>query len=60
VDKSLDPEYRALMVVALDLYPEAFGAVTTTLTGFSPTDPEVERFWSDFNEPGHKLEEPKD
>jgi len=48
IDKSVDPENLALMVVALSFYPRAFAAVTKTITGLSPTDPEFEKRWSEF------------
>jgi TetR/AcrR family transcriptional regulator len=60
VDKSVDPEYLAPMVAALSFYSRVSGAVTKTLTGLSPTDPEFERRWSEFlNQLGRKLEEAK-
>jgi hypothetical protein len=43
-DKSLEPEYPGLMVVALGLYPRVFWAVIRTLTGLSPTDPSSRDF----------------
>ena len=48
IDKSVDPENLALMVLALGFYPRAFAAVTKTITGLSPSDPEFEKRWSEF------------
>jgi EmrB/QacA subfamily drug resistance transporter len=48
IDKSVDPENLALMVLALSFYPRAFAAVTKTITGLSPADPEFEKRWGEF------------
>jgi hypothetical protein len=48
IDKSVDPENLALMLLALSFYPRAFAATTKTLTGVPPTNPEFEKRWSEF------------
>ena len=48
IDKSVDPENLALMVTALSFYPRAFAAITKTITGLAPSDPEFEKRWNEF------------
>jgi Tetracyclin repressor-like, C-terminal domain len=58
VDRSIDPNNLALMIFALSFYPRVFAAVTKTVTGLSPTDPQFEKRWSEFlNALGHRFEE---
>jgi EmrB/QacA subfamily drug resistance transporter len=48
VSRDVDPEYLTLLIFAVSLYPRMFAAVTRTLTGLDPGDPEFERRWSAF------------
>jgi EmrB/QacA subfamily drug resistance transporter len=48
IDESVDPEDLTMMVLALSFYPRAFAAMTKTITGLSPKDPEFEKRWGDF------------
>lgn len=48
IDKSVNPQDLALMVFALSFYPHVYAAVTKTVTGHAPSDPEFERLWSEF------------
>jgi hypothetical protein len=48
VSKDVDPEYLTLLLFAVSFYPRVFAAVTRTMTGLNPSDPEFERRWSIF------------
>ncbi|MGC2289441.1 MAG: MFS transporter [Thermoplasmata archaeon] len=48
VSRDVDPEYLTLLLFAVSFYPRMFAAVTRTLTGLDPSDPEFERRWSAF------------
>jgi hypothetical protein len=48
VIRDVDPEYLTLLLFAVSFYPRMFAAVTRTMTGLDPSDPEFERRWSAF------------
>ena len=48
VARDVDPTYLTLLIFAVSFYPRVFAAVTRTLTGLDPSDPEFERRWSEF------------
>jgi hypothetical protein len=48
IDKNVDPKDLALMMFSLSFYPHVYSAVTKTVSGLSPTDPEFEKHWSEF------------
>ena len=48
IDKCVNPENLALMVLALGFYPRAFPAATKAITGLSPKDSEFEKRWAEF------------
>jgi EmrB/QacA subfamily drug resistance transporter len=48
VRRDIDPEYLTLLLFAVSFYPRMFAAVTRTMTGLDPSDPEFERRWSAF------------
>jgi EmrB/QacA subfamily drug resistance transporter len=48
VSSEVAPEYLTLMLFALSFYPRIFSAVTRTVTGLKPNDPEFDRRWSEF------------
>jgi EmrB/QacA subfamily drug resistance transporter len=48
VTRDVDPEYLTLLLLSVSFYPRMFAAVTRTMTGLDPSDPEFERRWSAF------------
>jgi hypothetical protein len=48
VTRSVDPDYLTLLIFAVSFYPRMFAAVSRTMTGLDPSDPEFEQRWSAF------------
>jgi EmrB/QacA subfamily drug resistance transporter len=48
ITKEVDPEYFALLMVAVSFYPRVFAHVTKAITGLAPSDPDFEKNWSEF------------